>query len=178
MGKLFRWRLLPLNIDNMKRSICLLLVVIMFVACQREASKNEDKVQEEKGATVKEAEKLLVLPWTATYNPESGEMELKNNPESDASKLTIQDMVDAINIKYPQIILSHQRKHNDTLDVSIENASYLTQQIGTAGAQTYFAEATFALTELKGIHAVQFLFKEGDHAVPKTYSRASFKDFN
>jgi len=163
----------------MNRLMCLILIAFLFSACQGEPDKKAaDEAQEEKDSVAKPAEKLLVLPWTATYNPESGEMELKNNPESDASKLTIEDMVDAINIKYPQIMLSHQKKHNDTLDVSIENANYLTQQIGTAGAQAYLAEATFALTELKGIQAVNFLFKEGDHAVPKTYSRASFKDFN
>lgn len=163
----------------MKKIICILLSAAILAACQRDTDKkSEQKVQEDKDRTVAQGDKLLVLPWTATFNAESGEMELQSNPESNASNLTIQDMVDAINIKYPQIMLSHQEQHNDTLDVSIENATYLTQQIGTAGAQTYFAEATFALTELKGIQAVKFLFKEGDHAVPKTYTRQSFKDFN
>lgn len=163
----------------MNRLIIIIIAATFIVACQSEpGKKGQEKQQQVMKSDVKSSEKLLVLPWTATYNPESGEMELKNNPESDASNLTIQDMVDAINIKYPQILLSHQRKHNDTLDVAIENSSYLTQQIGTAGAQAYLAEATFALTELRGIHAVKFIFKEGDHAVPKTYFRASFKDFN
>jgi len=163
----------------MKKLNLMLVAAVLLVACQSEPGKKEqNKEQEVMSSNPKTSEKLLVLPWTAIYNPETGEMELKNNPESDASNLTIQDMVDAINIKYPQILLSHQRKHNDTLDVSIENSNYLTQQIGTAGAQAYLAEATFALTELEGIHAVNFLFKEGDHAVPKTYSRFSFKGFN
>jgi len=37
------------------------------------------------------------------------------------------------------------------------------------------ATATYTLTEAKGINYVDFDFEEGDHAVPGTYSRESFK---
>lgn len=161
----------------MKKNI--LLPALFFIglsSCVNEPQKKERApVKKEK---VEASEKLLVLPYTAVFNAETQEMELKHNPVGDPSKLNVRDMIDALNLKYPQIILEEIKKSNDTLYVKIDEATYLTQQIGTEGATTYLAEATFALTEPVGIHVVDFSFKEGDHAVPKPYTRESFKDFN
>jgi hypothetical protein len=42
----------------------------------------------------------------------------------------------------------------------------------------FLAEATFALTEIEGIKAVNFNFQEGDHAAPGTYTRNDFDKLN
>ena len=59
--------------------------------------------------------------------------------------------------------------------VEVINAEYLTQRMGTTGADAFMATATFTLTEHEGTDAVAFVFKEGDHAVPGIYSRAKFE---
>jgi hypothetical protein len=46
--------------------------------------------------------------------------------------------------------------------------------MGTTGARAFLSVATYTLTELKGIHYVDFDFIEGDHAVPGTYNRGEF----
>jgi len=61
--------------------------------------------------------------------------------------------------------------------VEIINAEYLTQRMGTSGAQNYLAAATYSLTETPGVRGVDFIFREGDHAAPGVYTRESFKDY-
>lgn len=166
----------------MKKLTAFLIIPFLWIACtndQKAGTQEEtEKTIEPKETVSAESEKLLVLPWTAVYDPETQQLELKHNDASDAGNLTIQDMIDAINLKYPETKLYKTSQQNDTLSVTINDASFLTQQSGTTGAEAYLAEATFALTELQGIKAVNFHFQEGDHAVPKTYTRESFKGFN
>jgi len=61
--------------------------------------------------------------------------------------------------------------------IEIINAEYLTQRMGTSGAQNYLAATTFSLTETPGVRAVDFVFPPGDHAAPGVYTRESFKDY-
>ncbi len=61
--------------------------------------------------------------------------------------------------------------------VEIINAEYLTQRMGTSGAQNYLAASTYSLTETPGVRGVDFLFAAGDHAAPGVYTRESFKDY-
>ena len=60
--------------------------------------------------------------------------------------------------------------------VEIIDAEYLTQRMGTSGAQNYLAATTYSLTETPGVRGVDFIFQEGDHAAPGVYTRESFKD--
>lgn len=58
--------------------------------------------------------------------------------------------------------------------VAVINARYLTQRMGTTGADAFMAAATFTLTEHDSADAVRFVFPEGDHAMPGVYSRETF----
>lgn len=60
------------------------------------------------------------------------------------------------------------------VNVEIVNAEYLTQRMGTTGAEHFLAVATFTLTEHDDIKFVNFIFREGDHAAPGLYSRKRF----
>ncbi len=46
--------------------------------------------------------------------------------------------------------------------------------MGTTGAAEFLATATLTLTEYDDIKLVNFVFDEGDHAVPGLYSRKDF----
>jgi hypothetical protein len=72
----------------------------------------------------------------------------------------------------PRITL--QKIEGGTADIDIENDQYLTQKMGSSGAQDYLASVTYTLTENPGIKAVNFRFHEGDHAMPGIYTRESF----
>lgn len=79
---------------------------------------------------------------------------------------------DSMKTEFPQINL--QKIERQTADIQIANDQYLTQNMGSDGAQDYLAEVTFTLTENPGIKAVNFLFNVGDHAMPGLYTRESF----
>lgn len=60
---------------------------------------------------------------------------------------------------------------NDTAFLRISDETKLTQGMGTTGATAYLEAVTYTLTSLKPIRWVHFDLKEGDHAMPGTYSR-------
>jgi len=62
-------------------------------------------------------------------------------------------------------------------DIEIINAEYLTQRMGSSGAQAYLAYVTYTLTENSGVKKVNFIFEEGDHAMPGIYSREDFPNY-
>lgn len=84
-------------------------------------------------------------------------------------------MITLTNNLYPEVELQFKKISGDTLYVKIPESNYLTQQMGTTGAEMYMANATFNLTELPGIKYVNFDFNEGDHAAPATLSRGNFE---
>ncbi|GAA4796858.1 hypothetical protein GCM10023231_26690 [Olivibacter ginsenosidimutans] len=122
--------------------------------------------------------KTLTLPYIVEIDSLSTAVEIKENPQKSKVPLTKDELAEALNTKYPEIHLVVGRMSHDTLQVSIPEATYLTQQYGTTGATTYLAEATYAFTEIPQIKVVNFSFKEGDHAVPGPYTRKSFNTKN
>ncbi|MBN2433523.1 MAG: hypothetical protein JXQ27_18795 [Acidobacteria bacterium] len=64
----------------------------------------------------------------------------------------------------------------DVIHVEVINGEYLTQRMGSSGANELLAIATFTLTEYDHARFVHFHFEEGDQAIPGLYSRADFLD--
>lgn len=90
------------------------------------------------------------------------------NPES----LTAQQLIDMLNFQNAgKVYLKYIELSGDTLSVKIDDSTYLTQQMGTTGADAYLSVATYTLTELDYVNNIYFDFAEGDHARPGIYSR-------
>jgi len=60
------------------------------------------------------------------------------------------------------------------VNVEVINDEYLTQRMGSTGAEEFIAVATFTLTEYDNVKFVNFIFEGGDHAAPGLYSREHF----
>jgi hypothetical protein len=112
-------------------------------------------------------------PYSVELNETTQELTIKRNMQN-IEGLDTQDILDALNKKYPGIRLYLVSVARDSVKVKIADASQLTQQMGSTGAEAYLAEATYSLTELPGIKVVSFDFDEGDHAQPGSYTRESF----
>lgn len=150
-----------------------LVPVLFFIAsCQSESS---NKAASKEAAENMDHEKTLVVPWNVQINDSTHIMEIKREPAADMVNLQPSDIVDALNLKYPEIKLTWVTLEGTKAYVSIADATYLTQRAGSDGAQAYLAEATYSLTELEGIAEIEFSFKEGDHARPGIYKRSSFE---
>lgn len=74
----------------------------------------------------------------------------------------------------PNPVMEFREQRGRTVYVSLRHGERLTQQMGSAGAAQYLAEATFTLTSLPGVDSVDFEFPEGDHARPGAYTRGSW----
>lgn len=161
---------------HIKRLFYWIIAVAFFTSCQSEPSKTGEETATT--ADTKAPAKKLVLPWNVVINDSTHLMEIRKDPAFDISNLGPKDVIEALNLKHPQIKLSWVQQKGTKAFIKITDASYLTQQSGTQGAQAYLAEVTYSLTELKGITAVDLSFDEGDHASPGTYTRDDFVDFN
>jgi hypothetical protein len=161
-----------------KLSFNIAVALLFLISCQSDTKKSNDQSSDSSSAIASiDKEKRLDIPWTVVYNDTTKTSQMKKNPVADMKNLTVQDIIDALNIKYPQIKLEWIRQEGNKAFVKIADAEYLTQRMGTTGAEEYLAEATFSLTEIKGINAVYFDFVEGDHARPETLTRESFRYF-
>lgn len=154
------------------------IAILISSSCTSDKSQYNEEGLANESAALSDMGKTLVVPWNVELNDSTQMMEIKKNPEANMFNLKPLDMVDAINLKYPQIKLEWLKQEGKRAFVKIEDANYLTRESGTEGAMAYLAEVTFSLTEFKGIEEVEFTFQEGDHAQPGVYTRADFKNFN
>ncbi len=163
--------------------ILILFGFLLFTACQSsETTKQTSDTLTEQAESLSTPETDSTgtlsgdLPYEAVYNEQTQQIDIK--PDRQAGVPDIDQVVLMMNKKYPNIIMEKPEQKGDTLYVKIPNATALTQEMGTMGANIYLAEGTYAFTTIPGIRAVFFDFTEGDHAVPGVYTRDSFKDLN
>ena len=96
-----------------------------------------------------------------------------NKTFADAEALNLQEGESKLEL--PKLMIQgHERT---TVRVQVENSGYLTQRMGSAGAQDFLAAATYTMTECPVITAVDFNFPQGDHAAPGIYTRMSFTEY-
>lgn len=126
--------------------------------------------------------------FSLNYQPEFAFYYLEYNEETGEDEIVVQEVIQPemdeefiqqrLNLTYPKVQISEINLDSDSiLNVYIEDATYLTQQMGSYGAQEYLLHAVFAFTSIEKIKAVHFHFKEGDHAEPKLYFREDFKQY-
>lgn len=156
----------------------LLLCMMFLAACTRDEKRSSsDTADTLITDTLQQQGKLDSLPWNTTYNETTQRLQLDHKAGSMAG-VGHEEIISLLNKKYPGIKMRYLRMQGDTIVTRIDDALQLTQSIGTSGAESYLAEATFSLTEIPAIKAVKIEFEEGDHAMPGTFTRARFKDFN
>lgn len=112
--------------------------------------------------------------WTYDFNQQTGESEAIQLRSFDRDTLTGEALERIINRSWPGVQIKFIRTSNDTAFIAIPDSRVLTQQMGSAGAESFMVSTTYSLTELKGIKFVSFEFEEGDHGVPGVYNRNSW----
>lgn len=164
--------------------ILVVLVVIFLTACgNHENSKIDVKVEKEKiypidSASLVENEKVEIDDKISIWIYDCMVDTIIQVRMVDKDTLISEKLISIINSKYQdEVILDFVNISKDTIFVKIDNSEYLTQQMGTAGADEYMISATFTLTELPKIKFVNFDFEYGDHASPGTYNRKYYLDW-
>lgn len=126
----------------------------------RVATENGDLlIRGEKIDEIKHDLETLVFACNRSGSPPESFRTVENRETTDLPRLKLLDMQKGI------------------ATVEVINSQYLTQQMGSTGANAFLAAATFTLTENENVDAVKFVFKEGDHAIPGVYQREMFQSY-
>ncbi len=65
---------------------------------------------------------------------------------------------------------------NDTIIIKITNDEFLSERMGSTGAECFLAETVFTLTENKTIKFVNIEMDYDSHGIPGTYQRVNYKE--
>ncbi len=149
----------------MKNFLLIILASLLLFACGGNSSKQPEP---------EEADTVALYSWEALLNDSTGKMEMKKIEPGGPDSTDAPSMIAYLNSRNPNVQLQWVKISGDTLYVSIPEATYLTQQMGSTGPSLFFAEAVYNLTEIPGIRFVSFDFEEGDHASPGVLSREGY----
>ncbi len=164
-----------------KKTVLIVLITFLFLSCSKQGKSKTDlnKTQEvgfknNQTDTIIKDKKETVAIWTYDCMLDTIIQERPVGKDT----LTADKLINIVNTKYKdKVQLDLVNISNDTIYVKIGNSEYLTQQMGTSGADEYMISTTFTLTELTRIHFVNFDFEYGDHASPGTYYRKYYWDW-
>jgi hypothetical protein len=156
-------------------SLGLFLLIIGCSTKPQDEKEPQDKVVNneisEESSVVYDSSEAI---WSYDYNQQTEEFEIKQLRSVDKDALTGKMVETIINKSWPNVQIEFNRTSNDTAFISIPDSKVLTQQMGSAGAESFMISTTFSFTELAGINHVSFTFEEGDHARPGIYNRNSW----
>ena len=168
----------------MSKQLFLFIILFSFISCSSNSTEQEtpgveiaDTVFESSNNSGSDSSLVIRNEpniWSADFEKTTNSYKIHKPANSRLDTLSatgLVSLVDRDSIKVNFIKTSH-----DTIYLSIPNSEYLTQRIGSTGAENFLATTTFTLTEMRGIKYVNFKFTEGDHASPGVYSRNSFKN--
>lgn len=150
------------------KSICFLLCLCIAVVSCNNSGKQESGSDTDTVASF--------AAWEAALNDSTGMLEMKKTIPDGPDSLSVDAVIRYLNSRYANVQVQFVRQSGDTLFLSIPEATYLTQQMGSTGPEMFFAESVYNLTEIPSVRFVRYDFEEGDHAQPGVFTRDSFKD--
>jgi hypothetical protein len=93
------------------------------------------------------------------------------------SAITINRIINGLNEKYPEIHIDLVKRSGDTAYIDIPNGEYLGNQMGSAGASAWFADATINITSVSGINYVSFRMDIFSHAGSTVIGSNEYKNW-
>jgi hypothetical protein len=112
--------------------------------------------------------------WGIVIDTLTGDEEIVKLKPVEKEVLTGEMIEKIINKTWPRVQVKFLGTSNDTAFISIPDSEVLTQQMGSAGAESFMVSTVYSFTEIKGIKFVSFEFEMGDHASPGVYNRNSW----
>ena len=161
------------------KRLAVLLLVAFLGACN---NIKEEKVEDEE---VEIVDSLAIENPVLVYNPNSKlyvwratpDYTKKKNLEAEPVIINADSLIKGLNEYYENVFLEKIKQSGDTLYTTIKESNYLTQQMGSTGAEVYVADVILNLTAVPGIKYVHIDMLAGDHAQPGTWSADNFKNY-
>jgi len=113
--------------------------------------------------------------WNSDFDTISNREYLKRGKMLDSISKSPNELIEILNMRPSKCKIDYVEKKGDTLKIRILDDEYLTEQMGTSGADCYIAETIYTLTENDLIDFVRFEMDYGSHAGPGLYSRKDYK---
>ena len=146
------------------RFIIIILSILTLIGCSS-GEKDTDDVP------------LAISDTILVWNVNADSMLMKKDVLIPDTAITIQRIINGLNEKYPEVQLVILKQSRDTLYTSVPNGEYLGNQMGSAGASAWFADATINLTSVPGINYVSFAMDTFSHAGRTTIGREEYKNW-
>ncbi|HZJ79115.1 MAG TPA: hypothetical protein VFC69_00900 [Dysgonamonadaceae bacterium] len=112
--------------------------------------------------------------WKSNYDTTLNREYLKRGALLDSISKSPKELIDILNMRPSESKIDFVEHTADTLTIRILNDKFLTEQMGTLGADCYMAETIYTLTEVDSIRFVKFEMNDGSHATPGLYSREDY----
>lgn len=160
----------------MLRTLIIAFTLFLLVSCQKTNTETDDSVQQDNISQSELADTTTQFRAIWAYDPIT-EIPKKLKPVN-SDTLTPEKLIELLNqtVGRGKVYLEFVKIKTDTIFVAIKESTFLTQRMGTTGADEYISTTVYTLTELKNIKNVNFKFLEGDHARPGTYNRQLYMD--
>ncbi|MBC7866683.1 MAG: hypothetical protein H7X88_04025 [Gloeobacteraceae cyanobacterium ES-bin-316] len=164
----------------MKNKVSLILLACFF-SCN-----NNAKEEPVTAAAENSTKDSSIYNSSATaFNPESKLYVWKTSPDYTkeingqytSAILNADSLIKGLNELNENILLEKIKISGDTIFTEIKDAKYLTDGMGTTGAEIYLADVVLNLTEIPGIRYVNISLQEGSHMQPGTWSKTSFAKY-
>ena len=168
----------------MKKTIFILGFILIISGCTDTKQAKPVVDETEKNAVMTDSNESSFVYneseaiWGFVIDTITGNEKLIQLKPVEKDALTAELVEEIINKTWPRIQIKFLKTSNDTAFISIPDSEVLTQQMGTAGAESFMVSTVYSFTELKGIKYVSFDFEVGDHASPGVYDRNSWESNN
>ena len=130
------------------------------------------KLEDRQAIVTKLAHKGDPGVWELDWNEEAEIFEPRLVEQYPRDKATPKNIVNGLNRLRPVPGVEFVAQQGATVHLRIKNERFLTQRMGTMGAQEYLGAVVISLTSAPAVELVHFDFMEGDHASPGFYARA------
>ena len=162
----------------MKR-ILLLAAIAAVISC------NANKEKANKSLSIETIKDSATVEPTLQYNPESKLYVWKANFDyTKVQNLTLQQailntdsLIKGLNERYENVFLQKDRISGDTLYTFIDDSQYLSNQMGSTGAEVYIADVVLNLAEVPGVKYVAIKMEEGSHAQSGIWTKENFEQY-
>ena len=162
----------------MKR-ILLLAAIAAVISC------NANKEKANKSVSIETIEDAATVEPTLQNNPESKLYVWKANFDyTKVQNLTLQQtilntdsLIKGLNERYENVFLQKDRICGDTLYTFIDDSQYLSNQMGSTGAEVYIADVVLNLAEVPGVKYVAIKMEEGSHAQSGIWTKENFEQY-
>jgi len=166
------------------RYIALILLSVVIFSCNENRAKanseSADTSAIEKDSALNNASVdsdshvgAFLYVWSIDYEKKTK----TRNPDFSNDLLNVDSVIKGLNQLYPEIQMSKIGLFHDTLFSEIKDSEYLTERIGTYGAEAYIADVVINLTAIKKINFVKIQFEAGSHLSPGVWDKRDFDNY-